>query len=126
MGPTYLLDKDADAGTAAVNKHRIVKRDAADDQVIHAAAVGDAMWGVAQHDAAIGKRVRLRIYGVSEVEYGGTVTQGDQLTSDANGKAVAAAPAAGVNNRTIGIAAVSGVTGDIGSVTLYPGQIQGA
>lgn len=124
-GATYLLDKEFTAGQTAVVKHRIVKRDTADDLVIHAAAVGDAMFGIAQHAAAIGERVRARLYGISEVEFGGTITQGELLTSDANGKAVAAAPAAGVNNRVIGIAMVSGVDGDIGSVALFPGQIQG-
>lgn len=125
-GKTYLLDKEFEAGASAVVKFRIVKRDTADDLVIHAAAVGDAMFGVAQHDAAIGARVRLNMYGIVEVEFGGTITQGDQITSDASGRAVVAAPALGVNNRVIGIAMVSGVLNDIGTVMLYPGQIQGS
>lgn len=121
-----MLDKEFEAGAAAVVKWRIAKRDTADDLVIHGAAVGDSLLGVIQHNAAIGEQVRLRLAGISDVELGGTVTQGDQLTSDANGKAVKAAPAAGVNNRVIGIAMISGVVGDIGSVLIQPGQIQGA
>jgi hypothetical protein len=35
-------------------------------------------------------------------------------------------PATGVNNRVIGIAMVSGVSGDLGSVLIAPGSLQGA
>ena len=125
-GKTYLLDKEFEAVATAVVKHRIVKVGASDDLVIHAAAVGDAMFGVVQHDAAIGARARVALYGITEIEYGGTISQGDLLTSDATGKAVAAAPILGVNNSVIGRAMKSGVVGDIGAVILFPGQIQGA
>ncbi|MBW7997518.1 MAG: DUF2190 family protein [Candidatus Glassbacteria bacterium] len=125
-GATYLLDKEYEAGASAVTKYRIVKRDTADGLVIIAAAVGDAMFGVAQHGAAIGARVRARLAGISEVELGGTVTQGELVTSDATGRAVAAAPTIGVNNRIIGVAMSSGVVGDIASVLVAPGQIQGS
>jgi hypothetical protein len=47
------------------------------------------------------------------------------LTTDSSGRAVTAAPAAGVNNGVIGVAFVSGVLGDIGSVILSQGRIQG-
>ena len=45
--------------------------------------------------------------------------------TDANGRAVAAAPATGVNAQIIGIAEVSGVSGDIGKVFIAPGAVQG-
>ncbi|MGH8568782.1 MAG: DUF2190 domain-containing protein, partial [Gammaproteobacteria bacterium] len=70
-------------------------------------------------------RVECALAGTAEVEYGGTVTRGGLLTADSVGRAIAAAPAAGVNNRIIGIALVSGVISDIGLVQLAPGQIQG-
>ena len=43
----------------------------------------------------------------------------------ANGQGVTAAPAAGVNNRVIGIAIVSGVSGDIIPVLLSVSTLQG-
>lgn len=111
---------------AAVTKYRIVKFGAADGKVLHAAAVGDAMFGVTGSlGAAIDERVDITEAGEAEVEYGGAVVRGDWLTSDANGKAVAAAPAAGINNSVIGRAKVSGASGDIGTVLMAPGRIQG-
>lgn len=111
----------------AITKRRIVKFGAADFTVIQAAAATDAMFGVAAElDAASGARVDVHTAGLAEVEYGGNVTRGQLLTSDANGKAVAAAPAEGVNNAVIGRAMLSGVSGDIGSVQIAPGQIQGS
>lgn len=111
---------------AAVSPYRIVKFGTGDDKVIQAAAVSDAMFGVANNlGGDIGKRCDVIMEGTAEVEYGGTITRGQPLTSDANGKAAASAPAAGINNRIIGFALVSGVAGDIGSVQLSPSQIQG-
>lgn len=125
-GPNPTLTKSYVAG-AAVTKHRIVKFGADDTKAVQAAAVGDFLFGVAAElDAAIGTRLDVHLAGLAEVEYGGNVTRGNPLTSDANGKAVAAAPAAGVNNRIIGFAMVSGADADIGIVQIAPGQIQGA
>jgi hypothetical protein len=63
--------------------------------------------------------------GIAYVKLGGTVARGDILTSDTNGNAITAAPAAGTNNRTIGIARVSGVVGDVAEVMLALGTFQG-
>tara|TARA_R110000787_G_scaffold26344_32_gene73776 strand:+ start:563 stop:925 length:363 start_codon:yes stop_codon:yes gene_type:complete len=120
------LTKNFIAG-AAVSPRRIVKFGADDDHVIHGAAVGDALFGITTDlGAATDERIDVHVAGLPEVEYGGTIAAGALLTSDANGKAVAAAPATGVNNRIIGTAMVAGVDGDIGTVLLAPGQIQGA
>jgi len=62
---------------------------------------------------------------VAQVEFGGVVTRGDWLTSDNVGRAVKAAPAPGVNMPIIGMAMVSGVLGDIGSLMINQTQIQG-
>jgi len=120
------LVKTFDAGADAA-RHRIAKFGADDDKAIQASAVTDALIGVfAELDIAEGERVDVIMSGIAEVEYGGNVDRGDWLTADADGKAVAAAPATGVNNSVIGRAGESGVDGDIGSVILAPGQIQGA
>jgi hypothetical protein len=111
---------------AAVTKRRIVKPGTADGNVVPAAAVGDALMGVSTEiDSAIGESCDVIKSGLADVEYGGAVTRGDWLTSDASGRAVAAAPAAAANANVIGRAEVSGVLGDIGVVFIAPGRIQG-
>ena len=121
-----ILTENFTAG-AAIAPCRICKPGAADGEALQAAGSTDAMDGVSDSlgAAAAGDRVDIHTMGVVEVEYGGAVTRGDQLTADADGKAVTAAPGAGVNMRIIGPARVSGVAGDICLVRLAPGQIQG-
>ena len=120
------LIKSYDTG-AAVTARRIVKFDAADGVVIHGAAATDSLIGITgQLDAASGDRIDVTRTGIALVEYGGNVTRGDKLTSDANGKAVTAAPSTGANVQIIGIAEVSGVDGDIGQCLISPSTMQGA
>jgi hypothetical protein len=122
---TPILQKNFTA-EAAIAAYRIVKPGTADGQVVQAAAVGDALIGVANEvGAAITERQDVVVAGVAYVEYGGAVTRGDWLTSDSVGRALAAAPSAGTNNNVIGRALLSGVSGDIGSVLIAPGRIQG-
>lgn len=111
----------------AVGAYRIVKHGAADGNVAQAAASTDKLIGVNGRLAAAvaGDRVDIARGGIEEVEFGGAVVRGDPLTSDASGRAVAAAPGAGVNAYIIGFAEVSGVLSDIGSVMIAPGRIQG-
>lgn len=109
----------------AIAAKRLVKFHTADNSVVQAAAVGDFIIGVSDLAAASAEHVTVVMGGIAIVEYGGAVTRGAQLTTDASGKAVVAAPAAGTNNRVIGIAMVSGVSGDLGSVLLQPGTFQG-
>lgn len=112
---------------AAIEAYRIVKF-SADSTVTKSSAATDKHIGVTTSLAAASTDTRVDVIraGIAEVIYGGNVAVGDLLTADADGKAVAAAPAAGVNNRIIGIAEVAGVSGDIGSVLLSPGSLQGA
>ena len=110
----------------AVTKRRLVKHGAADGVVLQGAASADKFVGVSTDlSAANGAPVDVIRTGVAPVEYGGTVARGDALTSDASGKAVVAAPAAGANAQIVGFAEVSGVAGDIGAVFLARGVIQG-
>lgn len=110
---------------AAVAARRIVKFGTSDTAVVQSAAAGDANIGVADLGAASGEYCDVIIDGIALVEYGGNVTRGALLMSDANGRAITAAGAAGTNVRTIGVAMVSGVSGDIGSVRIAPGSFQG-
>ncbi len=110
----------------AVGANLIIKPGSTDDYVAQGAAATDKLTGISGNIAAgAGERVDIIKKGIADVVYGGTITRGDPITSDANAKAVTAAPAAGVNARIIGFAEVSGVLGDIGSVRISPGMMQG-
>jgi hypothetical protein len=105
----------------------IVKPHSVAGQVVAGAAAADKIIGVSTEVAASsGDRVDVFLSGVAEVVYAGNVAAGDPITSDSTGKAVVAAPAAGVNARIIGFALTAGVANDIGAVFLAPGLIQGA
>ena len=120
-----LLNRNYTAG-AAIAPFRIVKPGAADGEVLQAAAATDALMGVCESvGPASGERCDIVKVGIADVEFGGTVTRGAAVTADANGKAVAAAPAAGSNVRIIGFAEVSAAAGDIAPVLIAPGVMQG-
>ncbi len=120
-----LLIKNGTA-EAAIAPYRIVKFGAADGGYVQSAAAADFNAGVCESvGPASGERLDVVKAGIADVEFGGTVTRGQPLTSDANGKAVTAAPAAGANVRIIGFAEVSAVAGDIGQVWVKPGIMQG-
>lgn len=115
-----ILDTNGLAG-AAINPYRIVKFSDADGKYIQAAAATDLLAGVASYLAAAdGERVDVCRIGIAEVEYGGTITRGQKLTADADGKAVAVSKS---SDQVIGIAEVSGVAGDIGSALIAPGAL---
>lgn len=120
------LNKTFIAG-APVAPFRLVKHGATDNHAIQAATAADAAFGISGLIGAdaTGDRFDVVMGGIAEIEYGGTVTRGDWLTADAAGKAVTAAPATGANNSVIGRAMKSGVAGDIGSVFIAPGSLQG-
>lgn len=116
------------AGTAegAIAAYRIVKPGAADGGYLQAAAATDFLMGVCESvGPASGERLDVVKAGIADVEFGGTVTRGGPVTSDASGRAVAAAPGAGANVRIIGFAEVSAVVGDIAAVWIEPGLMQG-
>ena len=110
---------------AAVGKNRVVKFDTTDTTAIQAAAAADKSIGVSDLGGDAGEAFDVIMDGIALVEYGGTVTRGDLLTADASGRAITAAPAGGANARVIGVAMISGVLGDIGSVRIQLGTVQG-
>jgi hypothetical protein len=111
---------------AAIGPFLIVKPGAADYGVVVGAAVSDKLFGVSTEVSAVsGERVDIVHEGIADVKLGGTVVRGDFITSDATGQGLTAAPAAGTNNRVIGIAIISGVSGDIIPVLLDPSMLQG-
>lgn len=115
-----VLNTNGRAG-AAIEAFRIVKFSDADGKYVQASAATDLLVGVSESLAAgIDERIDVCRIGIAAVRYGGTVVRGQKLTSDADGKAVAAVD----GDQVIGTAEVSGVSGDIGSVLLAPGGIK--
>lgn len=103
-----------------IARHRLVKPGATDGSMLQAALATNLVMGVADSlgAAAIGDTVDVICGGYATVEYGGAVTRGQPLTSDADGKAVAATVE---GSRLIGYAVTSGVAGDLGTVHVQLG-----
>ncbi len=119
------LIKSFNAG-GAIAANRLVRHGAADDLVLQAQAATDALVGVTTRIAAsVGERVDVVMGGTADVELGGSVALGGPLTADAQGRAVTAAPAAGVNHRIVGYALAAGVAGDRVLAKIDPGVVQG-
>ena len=120
-----LLFKAYVAG-GAINPYRIVRITNA-DTVEQAAAVLNTLIGV-NTDLPIvsGERVEVMMQGIAYVEAGAAIAVGAPVTSDSSGRGIAAAPAAGANQRIIGFALDAAVAaGDQIRVLLSPGQVQG-
>jgi hypothetical protein len=110
----------------AVEPFRIVKAGSNDGGVAQATASTQPLFGVSGTlGAADGERIDIHRIGLVPARFGGTVARGDKVTADSEGKAVAAAPAAGVNAHVIGIAEQSAVAGDIGMILIAPSVMQG-
>jgi hypothetical protein len=122
------LTKTYNAG-GTVNPSRFVKLND-DETVVQSAAAADLTIGVSDYNpnataAVSGERVDVVMEGIVTVTYGGTVTRGQIVMADSQGRAVNATAAAGTNIRGCGIALISGVSGDLGAVLLSPGSFQG-
>ncbi len=68
----------------------------------------------------------VALAGIADVKAAGTIVAGGPVTSNGGGLGVAAAPAAGANNRVAGFAITAAASGDIISVLLAPHTMQGA
>jgi len=106
---------------ASIAKYRIVKF-SADGTVIQGASATDALIGVVDipNEALAGERVDVVRDDITLVEFGGTVVRGDLLTSDAQGRAIAASAA---SQRVVGIAETSNVAGDIAYLFVGVGSV---
>jgi hypothetical protein len=113
--------------SGACTHRRLAKATATDGVVAQASGPTDAIIGVFDfpNGAADGERVDVVLFGIADVEFGGTVAPGVNITADASGKAVAAAPAAGVNNKTAGRTLYNQASGDFGRAFVNPGDVQG-
>ncbi|HNC51245.1 MAG TPA: DUF2190 family protein [Accumulibacter sp.] len=111
---------------AAISPFRLVKLSAA-ETVIQSAATTDLFIGVSNEvGAASGERQDVVLDGVAFVEAGAAFALGAYIGSDASGRGITAAPAAGVNNRIIGLALeAASAAGDVVRVLVCPGSFQG-
>jgi len=111
---------------ADIAAYRIVKF-AAEGSVTAAAAATDALVGITSElPVTAGERCDVARAGMACVEAGAAFAVGVLLTSDAQGRAVAAAPAAGANARVIGMAdEAASAAGDVVWLLLSPGSVQG-
>lgn len=124
MIPELVRNYTAGADVAA---NLIVKMGADDTHVVAAAAATDGAVGISTNiNVANGQPCDVIHGGIADVKAGGAIARGDLVTADAAGKAVTAAPGAGVNNRIIGVALASAVANDIIPVLVFPSSIQGA
>ncbi len=118
------LIKTKTAG-GTINANRIVKY-SADSTVVQGAAAADELVGVSVQpgtSVASGERCDVVVLGLAKVLFGGTVARGKPVTSDANGKAVLCAPAAGLTESVIGYAQETQADGDIGEILVCPSRM---
>lgn len=106
------------AGGAVANR-RIVVFGSADNTAIQATASTNKFLGVSDlplgASAATGEPFDVIRCDIAEVDYGGTITRGDRLTADSNGKAISAealfgAKTAVINGGSAGNLTVTGIT----------------
>jgi hypothetical protein len=122
MNPEFT--KSYEAG-AAINPSRIVKSGAADNKAIQATDGASSIIGVSVENvtSASGETVDVIRSGIAFVELGDTVTRGQYLKADANGKGVPADLDAGETVHVVGRAEISGVSGDIIPVFVSPAAV---
>ena len=69
--------------------------------------------GIKSDDVSKGALVDVVLGGIAQVKLGGTVSEGDELTTSSSGKALKAQPSQGNITRVIGVAFKAGVAGDV-------------
>lgn len=112
---------------AIIAAYTIVKPGGTDFTVVPGAAAGDKVFGVTTDvDAVSGEPADVIHLGEAKVLAGAAFAAGDPLMSDASGRAILAAAAAGTNVRTVGYARQSALAvGDIVEIVVQPGVFQG-
>lgn len=110
LKPTILAYKAA----AAIAKGKVVKKGADDQHVAVCSAGTDKSIGIIQSAPTAAEDVcEVAVAGGAKGLAGGTISQGDLLTSDASGTLVATTSA---NDQVIGVAEQDAVSGDLFSV----------
>ena len=116
------LIKNFDA-PSAIGVHRIATFNGADFSVQQGSTITQAIAGLTEHGSDNVGRCDVVMTQTGLVEFGGDVTAGDSLMSDANGKAVAFDKSVPIDDAAIwilGTALESGDDGTIGTTTINP------
>lgn len=115
------------AANGAVTAYRLGKIDAADHTKVAQVSGANAKCdGVFEDSAADGKEVSLACGGRVAVVCGGAVVPGDELVSDANGKAVPRGATATVQYHVIGRALTAAAADELATVKWGPYAVWGA
>lgn len=111
----------------AIPAYSLVKFNGVAGQVAVAAAATDEVVGVTGDvDVVAGERVDVIHLCEAQAVAGAAIAAGKFLVSDAAGRAVAAAPGAGANVRTVGYAReAAAALGDVIQIMVQPGSMQG-
>jgi hypothetical protein len=109
----------------AIPRYTVVKQ-SGDGTVAIATSVNDVPLGVTDSAPDLGERVDVVVTQYAQVLAGAVMAANVAVTVDASGRAVAAAPAAGVNNWAFGITRQSSTAvGDVIWVELIKQRLQG-
>jgi hypothetical protein len=109
------------ASAVAIGSFLIVAS-GANDQIAAAAAATDNLLGTTDVlGVQAGEMASIALGGVAEVKLGGTVANGDPITSDATAKGIKGVPTNSTNIRIIGFAIQAGVAGDVIRYRIAPG-----
>lgn len=106
------------AAGGAITANSLLKFGSDDNTLVLAAAATDPIVAVSVEAAASGAKFDPQLTGIAEVKLGGTVTRGDDVTSDASGLGVSLSAAATIKC-SVGRAMASGVVGDIIPVAIH-------
>lgn len=115
--------------SGTVTQYRAVKLSTAADRTVLAMTNANAERpiGILQNDPATTEAAELAILGACKAEYGGTVTRGDKLGCDNDGKLITDAEVSGggTDLHHVAVALESGVSGDIRQVYVFPAELIG-
>lgn len=121
MNPILIKNYTAGAAIAAC---RFVKHGAADGAAIQSTDASVPVLGISEQLATpSGDQADVIKLGLAYLELGGSVTRGNILIPDANGKGIAATIVAGTEQHAGAIAEVSGDAGDTIPVQVIAGQV---
>lgn len=99
---------------------RLVKHGSKDGTAAQASANSDSLLGVSTDIPSVaGGRVDVIREGITPVLYGASVTRGQPLTSDAQGRAIPA----NTGQQVAGYAEVSGAADELGAIHLQRGAL---
>lgn len=114
--------------SGAVAHRRLVAFTATDGQLAQASgAANERLAGVVDCPGGVasGERFDVVLFGPADVECGGNILPGQFIVADAQGRAIAGAPAAGANASVAGRLLINAASGDIAKAIVNPSQIQG-